>query len=206
MDAFARHIEIWAGLAAAAALLAGVILFQAPLTPALVVAVLLYAGLYLIGVDRTENAIRKEARGLTRERMLEKIREGNKRLAVIRELGRKAGDPEVRDQILRICETGDLIFQNFGEDPDDVARSARFLLYLDRLLPLIEKYVRLSTTAAGRELLAEGGEGAEFREMLDTVEAGFNQGLKNYLAGDATEMRTFGRVLKRMMKTAEIGK
>ncbi len=201
-----RHMEVWAGLVSAVVLIAGRVLLGIPLPVAFGVAVLLYMGLYLMGAYWTEIEIGRESRGLTRERVMAKIQQGQEVLQVIRRKAADIPDPGIRDQIRRICDTGDLIFQNFEEDPTDAARSSRFLLYLERLLPLIERYTRLSATRAGRELLTRSSDDREFRQMLDTVEQGFNQGLKNYLEGDVMELRTFGRVLKKMMNVAEIGK
>jgi hypothetical protein len=79
-------------------------------------------------------------------------------------------------------------------------------LYLDRFLPLIERYVRLSSTPEGRQVLKKSSEDEGFVELLDVVEQGFSNGFQNYLENDVVELRTLSRVMKKMMNVAEIGK
>lgn len=110
---------------------------------------------------------------------------------------------EIQEQVIRICDMGERIFNQLEAEPSDILRSGRLLLYLSRLLPLIEKYARVSSTRTGREML---GRDKEFLEVLNAVEQGFEQGFKNYLEKDVVEIKTVGRILKKMMNVAEIGK
>lgn len=201
-----KNYEFFAGLLAAVALLIGVFGVKAPIWLSLVVAGVLFAGLFLIGSYQHELSVEQEARKLTTHQMKDKIDAGQGELARIREHIPRMAPPELKAKVAHICELADQIFDNFQADPSDQARASRFLLYLSRFLPLIERYARLSSTAAGRELLQKTGDDQEFRTLLDRVEEGFTKGLQNYLREDAAQMRTFGRVLKRMMDVAEIGK
>ncbi len=206
MQRILKNYEFFAGLLAAAALLIGVFWVKAPIWLSLVVAGALFAGLFLIGSYQHELSVEQEARGITADQVKDKIAEGQRQLQRIREHIPRMAPAELKAKVEHICELADQIFDNFQADPSDQAKASRFLLYLSRFLPLIERYSRLSSTPAGRELLEKTGDDKEFRTLLDSVEKGFTRGLQNYLREDAAQMRTFGRVLKRMMDVAEIGK
>ena len=179
---------------------------RAPLWLSAVVGGSLFLGLYLIGSHNTDRQITREARNMTGASMQKCIAMGLQNVKQIRRMAYQVREDAIRMQLVRICDLADRIFHNFEQDPSDAAKASRFLLYLDRFLPLIERYARLSATREGRLLLERSGDEAEFRMMLNTVEQGFTQGFENYLQNDVIELRTFGRVLKKMMDVAEIGK
>lgn len=206
MSFLLRNIEITAALAGAAAMLAGVLGVGAPWWAGVAAGVLVFAGVWLLGSSWTDMRIRSEASGLSVQAMLQRIRQGRKKVAAIQEHAKGVPDKDVRERLFRVCTLADRIFANFEDDSQDIAKASRFLLYLDRFLPLIEKYARLSSTSQGRELLQRSGDDVEFRELLQVVEEGFSKGFQNYLENDVIELRTFGRVLKKMIHVAEIGK
>lgn len=200
---FFENFEIVSGALAALVLLAGNFVIGAPIWASVTVAAALFAGLYLIGSFWTEIQIEREAGQMTLNGMRSKIREGGEMLRAIRELSRGMVQKEIREQVIRICDMGERIFNQLEADPSDILRSSRLLLYLGRFLPLIENYARVSSTRTGREML---GRDKEFLEVLNAVEQGFEQGFKNYLEKDVVEIKTMGRILKKMMNVAEIGK
>lgn len=197
---------VLAGAVAALALLFGHFVIGAPLAVNLFVGFALFAGLALIASSWMDLRIASQARALGMNGIDEKIRQGLARVAAIRQLVPAGADKSVRDRVGRIADLAQRIFDNFKDDPSDKAKASRFLLYLDRILPLIERYARLQSTPEGRKMLQESGDDQEFRELLETAEQGFAQGLQNYLENDVVELRTFARVLKKMMHVAEIGK
>ena len=200
---FLENFEIASGAAAAVALLAGTFIIHAPIWASVTVAAALFAGLYLIGSFWTEIQIEREAGQMTLRGIASKIGEGREMLSAIRRLSSKMIQKEIQEQVIRICDMGERIFNQLEAEPSDILRSSRLLLYLSRLLPLIEKYARVSSTRTGREML---GRDKEFLEVLNAVEQGFEQGFKNYLEKDVVEIKTVGRILKKMMNVAEIGK
>lgn len=206
MQFLQRNIELVAATIGACVMLAGVLLVDAPWWGGVVVGLIVAAGVWLLGSSWTDMRIKSEASGLSTQDMLRRIQESRKKLHAIQGFARDVPDPEVQQRLLRVCSLADRIFKNFEDDPQDIAKASRFLLYLDRFLPLIEKYARLSSTPQGRELLKKSGDDAEFRELLQVVEEGFSKGFQNYLENDVVELRTFGRVLKKMIHVAEIGK
>jgi len=205
MNWILRNIEIAAAMAGSVVMLAGVLLVGAPWWGSVLVGAAVFAGIWLLGSSQ-DMRIKGEAAGLSSRDMLARIKTSRKKLEVIQGFARDVPDQEVRRRLLAVCSLSDRIFRNFEDDPQDIAKASRFLLYLDRFLPLIEKYARLSATPQGRELLARSGDDQEFRELLQAVEEGFAKGFQNYLENDVVELRTFGRVLKRMIHVAEIGK
>ncbi|SHK81894.1 5-bromo-4-chloroindolyl phosphate hydrolysis protein [Desulfatibacillum alkenivorans DSM 16219] len=206
MQAVIRNMEIIAGALAAAIILIGTVVIQAPLWLSVLLGAALFTGLRLIKSHWTEISIANEARGLSQDLMEQKILAGQSMVVQIKNLSRSIKEEEVQAQVLRICDLADKIFRNFQDDKGDMARASRFLLYLNRFLPLIETFARLSSTKEGRKMLEESNDGKEFREMLNVVEQGFSKGFQNYLENDAADLRTFGRVLSKMMDAAEIGK
>jgi len=206
MQMVVKNVELWAGGISAVALLVGTLIVHAPIWLSLVVAVCLFVGIYLLGSYWTDIQIQYEATLMTVESMQSKISKGLMNVIAIRNQASNIEEVKIKDQIIRICDVAYRIFKNFEEDPSDVAKASRFLLYLDRFLPLIERYVRLSSTSEGRQVLEKSSEDEEFVELLDVVEHGFTNGFQNYLENDVVELRTLSRVMKKMMNVAEIGK
>jgi len=206
MERFLRNMGLYAGILASAILLLGTVGFGVPFGINFFVAVVVFVGLYLLGSFWLEIAISRESHGMTIEALRRTIRQGRDRVDEIRKLASGMKARELRGQLERICALASQIFDNFNEDPADIAKASRFLLYLNRFLPLIERYARVSATQEGRELLQHSQDDREFGELLNTVEQSFRQGFQNYLQNDVVEMRTLGRVLKKMMTVAEIGK
>lgn len=200
-----RNIELAAAVIGACVMLAGVLLVSAPWWASVLVGLFVFAGIWLLGSSQ-DMRIKGEAAGLSQQDMLRRIKQARKKVVAIQDLAGGVPDQDVRARLLRVCSLSDRIFKNFEDDPDDIAKASRFLLYLDRFLPLIEKYARLSATPQGRELLKKSGDDEEFKELLRVVEEGFAKGFQNYLQNDVVELRTFGRVLKKMIHVAEIGK
>jgi len=206
MQMIVKNVELWAGGVSAVALLVGTLIVHAPVWLSLVVAVCLFIGLYLLGSYWTDIQIQYEATLMTVESMQTKISKGLMNVIEIRNQASNIEEVKIKDQIIRICDVAYRIFKNFERDSSDVAKASRFLLYLDRFLPLIERYVRLSSTPEGRQVLKKSSEDEGFVELLDVVEQGFSNGFQNYLENDVVELRTLSRVMKKMMKVAEIGK
>ncbi len=202
---FVRNTGLIAGGAGGAALLAGVIIVGAPFWAGVIVGAAIFGGVYMLGSYWIDLSVNRQAASMSTGAILQRIMTNLQKVQAIRQLADSIPEKDVRDQIHRICDMATRIFHNFQQDPGDIDKASRFLLYLDRFLPLIEKYARLSSTPAGRDLLQQSGDDAEFREVLKTVEQGFTQGFQNYLANDVVELRTYGRVLKKMMHVAEIG-
>lgn len=200
---FIKHYEIWSGFIAASVLLIGVFVLQTPLWLNFVIAISLFSGLFMVGSFWIEFQIGREANRMTEEGMVDKILKGKKKLHEIREISKVIHQIAIRQQIVRICDLGERIFKSFDEEPHAVSGVSRFLLYIDRILPYIEKYAKVSSTRTGTEMIGKDG---EILDVLNSLEQGFEQGFKNYLEKDVVELKTVGRILKKMMNVAEIGK
>jgi 5-bromo-4-chloroindolyl phosphate hydrolysis protein len=203
---YADNAAILAGLAAAVFILAGRLWIGAPFAAAFLIGLALFVGLYLIGSFLDDFMDRREARLMTGADIRRRIKDGLDKVKTIRRQARNIDHPEVRAKVENVADLADRILHNLLNDPEDQAKAGRFLLYLDRFLPLIERYAALSSTPEGREMLKKSKDEDEFLELLDTAETSFKRGLENYLQNDAMELRMLGRTLKKMMNVAEIGK
>ena len=206
MQIILRNVEFLAGGFSAAALLIGALIINAPIWLSFIVAICLFAGFNLLASYWTDIQIKYEAVLMTVESVQVKIRKGLKKVDHIKEQAKTVNEVKIKEQLIRICEVAQRIFKNFEADTSDVSKASRFLLYLDRFLPLIERYTRLSSTPEGRQLLKKSSDDKEFIELLNVVEQGFKNGFQNYLEHDVVELRTLSRVLRKMMNVAEIGR
>jgi len=198
-----KYYEILSGAVAAGILLLSVFILHISLWISLFITFAIFAGLFMIGSFWTELQIERDAHRMTKEKMADKISEGKKKLLEIRKIAENINHAEIKNQISRICDLGTRIFKNFDENLSAFSGASRFLLYIDRILPYMEKYARVSSSQTGREML---GSDSEITEILNSLEQGFEQGFKNYLEKDVIELKTVGRVLNKMMNIAEIGK
>lgn len=202
---FYDNIGIWSGVAASGVLAWTAIGLSIPIWASLLAGVGTFGGVYLMGYHSLEKRMLRQADAMSRDATLQLIKENSEKISEIRSLSKSIRDKEIKEKISSICTLADQIIKNFEEDPSDLDKARRFLLYIDRFLSIIQRYARLSSTEAGRELLEKTSDDQEFEELLDSVKLGFKQGFQNYLRNDVVELRTFGRVLKKMMNVAEIG-
>lgn len=206
MNIIVRNIEIIAAMTTAGFLLLGHFVIRLPLWVNLPVSGALFLGFYLIGSSWFEIQFNREAGNLTAEVLRNKVGTGMQKVSTIRGLANSIADSQVKNKILGIAELSDRMLRNFAQNPGDLGQAGRFLLYLDKFLPLIERYARLSGTPEGRELLLKTSDDAEFWELLHTAEESFTENFQSYLQNDAVELRTLGRTLKKMMNVPQIGK
>jgi 5-bromo-4-chloroindolyl phosphate hydrolysis protein len=206
MKVFAKHYELISGVVSGATLMTLSLGFGTPIWMSLLASGLLFGGMSLIGSNSRELQLAREAINMNQNVLDAKIKVGRKMVSNLKKLSRKIDDRQVRDKLNKICDLADNIFDNFDDDETDVTKAGRFLLYLERFLPVIEGYARLSSTPEGRRSLAEMYEEGEFLNFLDTMEKGFSKGFQNYLRNDVVELKTVSRVLEKMIGAAEIGK
>lgn len=172
----------------------------------LIVSAVIASGVLLFAAGSMDKKISAEAGRLTIEGLRDKVRSSRIMVDEIHRLAQQAPDKQARAKLLQLCEISGLILKNFEEDPRDITKSGRFILYLERILPMARHYVRVASSPQGRELLKERNEDEAFLQYLDTAINGFNQGFKNYLDNDVVELKRLGNVVTRMMDVAEIGK
>ncbi len=195
-----------AGVTAAAAMLLCHFVLNLPVWIGVPAGLLLGAGLYIFGRGGMDERIRRQSSGLT---MLDaEVRADASRDLVqrIRAAAADTPDKEASRLLRSLADLADRVLDNFKDDPGDLRKSSRFILYLEKLLPMAERYARLAATPEGRELLRERGEDKAFLDALSKAEEAFAQGYKNYLENDVVELGRLGRVMTRMMDVAEIGK
>jgi hypothetical protein len=193
-----------AGVVAAGALILAYFALGLPVWASLVAAGALFAGVYLIGDHWADIMLGRQAERMDPAEMRRRIRAGLGDAARIRDAAVDIPDARVQHKIIHVCDLAERMFNSFALENKNKARTARFVLYLEQFLPLIERYTKLSAMPEGRELLLKSSGDAEFWELLHQAETEFEQGLTAYLADDAVEMRNMGRTLRKMMTVREI--
>jgi len=201
-----NNAQILSGIIAGAIIILMTVLFDTPVAESFALGLMVYIGLWFLrsyGKSKYKPKLVEEMAGYN---IQDKIDSGFIKLQNIKELNKKIKDKELRTKINDICNTAKKIFESFDQDEEDAKMASRFLLYLDRFLMAVERYVSISSTEEGREVITDSGDKKEFIELIDTADEAFKSGFKNYLENDVIELRTLSRVLKKMMDNAEIGK
>ncbi len=201
-----NNAPIFAGLLFALLAVAGQFFNPGATAINLIVSAVIASGVLLFASGSMDKKIRAEAGRLTLDSLRHKVMASQSMVDEIQKLAGQTPDTQARKKLLQLCEVSRLIFRNFQQDPRDITKSGRFILYLERILPMARHYVRVASTPQGRELLKERSEDEAFLQYLDTAIKGFNQGFKNYLDNDVVELKRLGTVVTRMMDVAEIGK
>lgn len=197
---FARNYEIAAGSIAAAFMLFGFFVLKLPLWLTLTVTGLLFLGLFFLGSSWMEIQIGRQAQNMTTDQLREKLKDGLQKVSSIRGWAGSIRDEEVRRKVLGLAELADRILREFAhKPPDPPGQVGRFALYLEKFLPVVERYARLSSSPEGREMLMKTTHDPEFWELLHTAEDNFTRAFQDYLADNAMELRAFGRNLNKMM-------
>ncbi len=206
MRVLSNNAPIFAGLLFALLAVAGQYFNPAATLLNLAVSAVIASGVFLFASGSMDKKIRSEAGRLTLEGLKNKVLASRVMVDEIQKLAQQTPDQQAREKLLELCEVSRLIFKNFEQDARDITKSGRFILYLERILPMARHYVRVASSPQGRELLKERNEDEAFLQYLDTAIKGFNQGFKNYLDNDVVELKRLGTVVTRMMDVAEIGK
>lgn len=197
-----RYVELLAGLAGALLVVAGVFVLGLPPLIAGGLGIAVFAGAWLMGSSWLDMRIAEQARRLDGPSVTERLAAGETQVHELKRIAQAMPRKKTKDKILALCGIAERTFQVFRQDPDQRHHAGRFLLYLDRFLPLALQYAKLASTPEGRQLMQQGGQDKEFEELLDTAQTAFSQGLMNLLAHHAVEVKTVSRVLKKMMRMA----
>lgn len=202
-----RHPPVAGGVVAAGLLLTGYFLVGMPLWLAALVGGAAGLGAGLAAQGRLDDQITRAAAGMTMRQVEDEIREARRVAEDLVAYRDKMRDAELICRLDGVLALARRIFRSFEEDPDDVRKAGRFLLYMNRLLPIVERYVKLSQTEQGLKLLEEQGFGREaMLELMAKTESAFAEGYAAYLENDVVELKRLGAVMSKMMDVARIGR
>ena len=188
------------GLASAALLLVCVFVLHIPLGWSLLAGLMAYLGLHLtIGRSPHGMDALPEVRGMTNEEVYRIIKEGQGKVASIRELCRGVRDTDLRHRVGAIADVAADVFEELERDPKDILQARRFLeYYIDATLLVVQRYVDLSKRAGGSVEVQGALHG--FESLLESIHATFIKQRDRLLRDDALDLETEIDVLKRMME------
>jgi 5-bromo-4-chloroindolyl phosphate hydrolysis protein len=136
--------------------------------------------------------------GIKPDKVKRVIKEGRKKIRVIKRMAKKTEDKSIRDQILAIHSVARKIFDNFEYDPKDIKAARQFLnYYLDATIKIIEQYSILSdmkTNEKKKETLKE------VEKLMGRIEKAFENQLTKLYDDDFINLDTEIRVLENAVK------
>lgn len=127
------------------------------------------------------------------------LREGIRKLTLVRQKTRMIKDNAVAQKVQDICKIGMEIFDDLKKHPEDIKKAKQFInYYLDTTEKIVNQYVELSNK---RTITAEIEESLKkVEEILDSVKDTFNKQLQSLLDDDLLNLDTEIKVLKNTMK------
>jgi len=197
---------IVSGLTGAGAFLTTYLLFSWPLGIGLGLSVLLYTGTNLLLGGFVENKFKHViGGGKIIEQLASQIKRDRHSIKNLRYLAEAIGDEAIRGRVQAVCEIAEKIFDNFDEDPEDLKQAQRFVVQFQKLLPIVENYVHLSSDDDRRKVLTAEDETA-IKDTLDAYTGNLKEAYQAYQENNLQKLRLATGVLKRMVDMDKIGK
>ena len=198
--------ETISGLSGAGAFLLAYLPLGWPLWVGLVLAVVLYAGANLMLGGSMEDRVRQVfGSGEMIAQLAARVERDRQEVKDLRRLARSIREPGVRDRVLAVCDIAEKIIDNFAEDPEDLKQAQRFVVQFEKLLPIVESYVHLSSDPDRRAVLTAQDQ-ADLKETLDAYAENLKQAYQAYQENNLQKLRMTTGVLKRMVDLDGIGK
>lgn len=127
--------------------------------------------------------------GVQKEKLGAVLKEGERKLTLMRAFPYKIQNHVVRKKITYICDVAEKIFETVKKNPEDVRTAQQFLsYYLDSTIKIISKYIELSEHKAYSVDVQSTLENVE--AILDNVQAAFEKQLSNLLRNDVLDLDT----------------
>jgi 5-bromo-4-chloroindolyl phosphate hydrolysis protein len=198
--------EILSGIAGAAVFLLTFLLFSWPLFIGVLIAIFLYVGINLMLGGLIEDRV-QQIFGSSKiiAQLAARIEEDRKAVKNLRQLAKSIADTDIRKRVHAVCDIAEKIFDNFAEDPEDLKQAQRFVVQFQKLLPIVENYVHLSSDPDRREVLNAEDE-ANIKDTLDAYTGNLKGAYQAYQENNLQKLRMATGVLKRMVDMDRIGK
>ena len=122
---------------------------------------------------------------------------GKQKIKTLRGFAEKVQQPDIKSEITAVSETAEKIFQNFQKDPKDIKASRQFITYyLDAVINVLNQYVELPESAAGKKEFQAKVEG-----LLKTANISFQKQLARLYEDDYLNLDTEMSVLEKTLKS-----
>jgi hypothetical protein len=198
--------EIVSGLAGAGAFLLTFLAFAWPLGLGVLLAVILYAGFNLMLGGFVEDKVKRMlGGGNILAQLAAQIEQDHKAVKNLRRLAKSIDNLEIRGRVQAVCDIAEKIFENFTEDPEDLKLAQRFVVQFQKLLPIVENYVHLSSDADRRKVLTADDE-TDIKDTLDAYAGNLKEAYQAYQENNLQKLRMATGVLKRMVDMDGISK
>jgi hypothetical protein len=198
--------EITSGVVGAAAFLLTYLVLVWPLGIGVVLALVLYAGANLMLGGFVEDKVQQVlGGGHLMGQLAAQIETDREAVKSLRRLTRFIDDAGIRDRVRAVCDIAEKIFDNFAQDPEDLKQAQRFIVQFQKLLPIVENYVHLSSDPDRRTVLTAEDE-ADIRDTLDAYTGNLKQAYQAYQENNLQKLRMATGVLKRMVDLDPVSK
>jgi hypothetical protein len=198
--------ELLAGAAGAAVFLVTLVGLGWPWWVALAITAAIYLGFNLLLGGVLDERMRSLAGGIgvTLEQLRLQVEHEEKAVKDLRKLARHIIQETIRARVLSVCDICEKIFQNFREDPEDLRQAQRFLIHFQKLLPLVQDYVHLSSDPDRRQVLTAADE-AGMQKMLGGLEENLRNAYQAFQENNLQKLRMATGVLQRMIELDDTG-
>lgn len=163
--------------------------------------VLLFIGLILISSFWTQLHIQQKASEKTEVTLGEEIYACRMKAGQIAGVNNRIQDQAIQERIRAILKQANDVINELSGDDTRIEQKARVMMYVDKLLILVESYAKIAASGEGLKKLTKNSIGWESTELLDLAETGMQKAFDDYLQNRVVELKTMGRVLRKMVKT-----
>lgn len=137
--------------------------------------------------------------GVDPKEVVNSIEEGTKKLKTIENNANSFRSPNTKRRVLRICNVGYKILDNFKTDPSDIKIARTWLnSHLNQCVEITEQYAKLSKST--HTSIAIQNKMAEFENLLDLIEKKFNELLKSMTEDDLLNFDVNVQVFKNSLE------
>ncbi len=136
--------------------------------------------------------------GITEEKLKKIIKHGKKKLREMKKLADQAETESMKQQIMRIYDITEKIYEDFKVDPKDIKAARQFLnYYLDATLSIISQYIDVSQ---GVDDPKKEKTRKKIEKLLANMETTFEKQLKKLYEDDYLNLDTEIDVLEKSIK------
>lgn len=193
--------QIFTAVGAGAIFIVFFILLQFGLILSLVISFLVFAVLgAILRPKKAEMEINILLDGVTDEQLKQILKAGHEKQLVLKNLRNKVSKLEIKEQVDKIIDVVNRIFEDLKHDPKDVKIARQFLnYYLDSTIKILKKYTELSQHSG----LSRGDVNATLEKtehLLNKIYTAFEAQLAKLLEDDAMDLDTEVELLEQTLK------
>ncbi|HVO39085.1 MAG TPA: 5-bromo-4-chloroindolyl phosphate hydrolysis family protein [Spirochaetia bacterium] len=195
--------SIASGVVGGAAFLLFWLVFGLPIFVSLGIGVVAY-GAGLLAFRRSPRSVTVEVPGVSREVREAALREGQEKVAELRELSRRIEAPPVRNKFDEVVASAERILDDLTKNPKDIRAARQFLsYYLDATVKIATRYVELSAKNLDANSIQDSLRRVE--SMLDLIRGAFEKQHARLLEGDVMDLDAEMTLLKQTLTMEGLG-